>query len=695
MTVSDLCKKTSKLSFLPEVTRLGMVNLKLNTLIFKLNPTEWSLVGSYLKHVEVLRTPVACATYESGIQTLRYLAKREQPAAVCAGNTHIVSLARHDASFGKVMRGFDLLLPDGMPLIWAMNWNGAALQDRVYGPYFMREALRQLPRPWKHFFFGGSESCLSELTLEVLKLQPDLDIVGAYSPPYRSWTEEEEREFARIIQEKSPDFIWVALGGERQERWISRNLHRHQHGVFLAIGDAFELLAGRRPFAPAWMQKLGLTWLYRLSQEPRRLWLRYLQFNSFFLYYVLLDWLTERFQMVRRCDVSKPSVAFIGSRGVPARYSGFETVVEQLGARLAERGYPVTVYNRDAYYKTLRREWKGMRIVWLPTIPSKSLDTIVHTSLSLLHALFCRYDMIYLCGVGNAPLGRLIKWFSRSRLIINVDGADFRRKKWGPLARSWLRTSEKQAVKLADAIIADNTEVVKRYEQSYGRTPNYLSYGANKVDGRNQESEVRIQELSELKTWGLERGGYFLFVSRLTPENEADLVIQAYALFREKAGNGRSEILNQEPLGLPRLVIVGSAGYEVDYYRKLQEMMVEGVLFTGARFGEAYAELSQNALAFLMPATIEATRLVLLDQLGFGSIILYRDCPATREVMGDAGIAFDGENPALALAEKMWLIWQHPEKRDLWKQAAFRRAEEKFDWELVTDSYEKLFGSFL
>jgi glycosyltransferase involved in cell wall biosynthesis len=380
--------------------------------------------------------------------------------------------------------------------------------------------------------------------------------------------------------------------------------------------------------------------------------------------------------------------------------------VEQLGARLAGRGYPVTVYNRDPYYKTLRQEWKGMKIVWLPTIPTKSLDTIVHTSLSLVHALFCRYDIIYLCGVGNAPLSRLVKWCSHSKVIINVDGADFRRKKWGPFARVWLRTSEKQAVELADAVIADNMEVVRRYEKSYGRTPTYLSYGANtKGTGGDYPGDVKeaasgsdvmkpafvdpVPDENELNTWGLEVEGYFLYVSRLTPENEADLALKAYDLFRQ------SKIKNQKSeMTLPKLVIVGSARYEEDYYRRLLELTVEGVVFTGARFGRAYEELSQHAIGFLMPATIEATRLVLLDQLAFGSAVLYRDCAATREVLGDQGMAFDGEDPVSDLAKKMQILWMDGDVRKRLKQGAQERALEKFNWETVVDAYEKLFQSF-
>ncbi|MDD5261601.1 MAG: WecB/TagA/CpsF family glycosyltransferase [Methylacidiphilales bacterium] len=631
---------------------------------------------SVLKHIEILGTPVACATYDTAVETIRTLAQKEAASAVCACNTHIVSMARHDRKFGRVMRSFDLILPDGMPLIWEMNRRSAGLKDRVYGPYLMRRALQLLGPPWKHFFFGGTEECLRDLEVQARLLCPNLKLAGSYSPPFRPWTELDEDEFARIIAENDPDFIWVALGGERQERWISRNLHRYRRGVFLAVGDAFELLARRRSFAPAWLQRIGLTWLYRLIQEPKRLWLRYLKFNTLFLYYLLRDGVLKKRGLpdLAPADVGAAPVriAFIGCRGVPARYSGFETLVEQLGARLAKRGYDVTVYNRDPYYDGRRNEWRGMKIVWLPTVPTKSLDTIVHTFFSIVHALFCGYDWIYICGVGNAPLVKISKLFGCSRLIINVDGADFRRAKWNGFARWWLKWSERKAVKLADVLIADNHEIVKRYQTDYQFKPRYVSYGAITA-----QPEVRA---GELERWGLKSREYILYVSRLTPENEPDLLLEAYAL----AG------------GLPPLVIAGSAGYERSYYKRLKRMAGERVVFTGSRYGDVYAELSQHSLFFVMPAAIEATRLVLLDQMGFGAAILYRDVPATREVVGETGVpfGFGASDRAMlleALAGKMRELAAHPVDCLEIGAAARARASELFDWERVADEYEEIF----
>jgi N-acetylglucosaminyldiphosphoundecaprenol N-acetyl-beta-D-mannosaminyltransferase len=185
------------------------------------------------------------------------------------------------------MQQFDLVLPDGMPVMWALNWFGAGLRDRVYGPYFMRYVLQHTPRPWRHFFFGDTEECITQLHTIARELQPEIEIVGAISPPFRSFTEADEMSFAETINQASPDFVWVALPGVRMEQWIIRNQARYERGVFVAVGDAFTLLTGRRKFAPRWMQRLGLTWLHRVLAEPARLGPRYLKHNLLFVLYFL------------------------------------------------------------------------------------------------------------------------------------------------------------------------------------------------------------------------------------------------------------------------------------------------------------------------------------------------------------------------------------------------------------------------
>ena len=243
------------------------------------------------RSIKILGVPVACVTYDSALEIVEGLAREPRPTAVCPANTHILAEARHDPEFGQVMDKFDLVFPDGMPVVWALNLRGAGLSDRVYGPYFTKHALQRTPRPWRHFFFGDTEEVLQELRLAAAELQPDIEIVGAISPPFRAWTEQDEAMFAETINRADPDFVWVALPGGRMEKWIIDNQHRYQRGVFLAVGDAFTLLSGRRPFAPKWMQRFGLTWLYRMLAEPRRLGPRYIRYNSLFVYYLVRDWI--------------------------------------------------------------------------------------------------------------------------------------------------------------------------------------------------------------------------------------------------------------------------------------------------------------------------------------------------------------------------------------------------------------------
>jgi N-acetylglucosaminyldiphosphoundecaprenol N-acetyl-beta-D-mannosaminyltransferase len=247
-----------------------------------------------MRSIRVLGTLVACATYDSALQRIKALAREPRATAVCPSNTHILGEARHNPGFARILNKFDLVLPDGMPVVWALNARGAQLRDRVYGPYFMRHVIRNTPRPWRHFFFGDSEECLVELRRFLNQLQPDIDIAGMLSPPFQPFTEVDEASFAEAINRTKPHFVWVALPGVRMERWIINNQERYAGGVFLAVGDAFSLLSGRRSFAPRWMQRMGLTWAYRLSKEPLRLGPRYLQYNSLFLSYLLRDAVSRR-----------------------------------------------------------------------------------------------------------------------------------------------------------------------------------------------------------------------------------------------------------------------------------------------------------------------------------------------------------------------------------------------------------------
>jgi glycosyltransferase involved in cell wall biosynthesis len=354
-------------------------------------------------------------------------------------------------------------------------------------------------------------------------------------------------------------------------------------------------------------------------------------------------------------------IAMLGTRGVPAAYSGFETCVEQVGKRLAVRGHEVIVYCRPAYVKTQATEYLGMRLVKLPSIPTKGLDTLSHTALSTIRALRRdRPDAALIFGVGNAVFCR---FFRRSRVgvAINVDGADWARLKWGPIGRRYLRWSERVAVNTAGAVIADSRAVASYYKEHYHADTTFIPYGAEVPPASGTESRTRFH---------LEPRRYLLAVGRMVPENGFHDLIAAYAAVRP---------------AMP-LVIVGDAPYSEDYKRRLREMAPDSVIFTGYQFGAAYQELSAHAYAFLFGAQVGGTHPVLVEQLAYGNCVLARWTESNAEVAGDAAIYF---HDLPELQQGLATIIGQPALVEARREQAKVRAH-AYSWDEVADAYEAL-----
>ncbi len=365
-------------------------------------------------------------------------------------------------------------------------------------------------------------------------------------------------------------------------------------------------------------------------------------------------------------------IAFLGTRGIPACYSGFETFVEQLSVRLVRRGHSVTVYNRLPFNKYGENDFKGVRIVRLPTIPTKATDTIVHTGLSVLHLLGKDCDIAYFCGVGNSLLSFVPK-LRGMKTVVNVDGADFARAKWSGFGRWWLRRSESWASHLADVVIADNGAIKKRYRELYGTDAELIPYGANVV--------TQNPGTDRLEPFQLTPHNYLLYVSRLTPENAADLAMTAYL------ASGSS---------LP-LVVVGDAPYQREFIGGLKSLAAKSknIVMTGFLFGAAYEQLSFHARAFILPTAIDATRPVLLDQMGFGNCVIVRDTPGNLEVVGDTAITFSHSEPGKSLAAAIKKISDDAGLATALGEKARQRIQTHYNWETICDRYEALFQKLL
>lgn len=362
-------------------------------------------------------------------------------------------------------------------------------------------------------------------------------------------------------------------------------------------------------------------------------------------------------------------LAFLGSRGIPARYSGFETFYEQLGIRLVKRGHQVTVYNRSHFIKDVKDQYHGVRIVSLPAIATKHLDTISHTLLSSIHALIQRYDIVYFCIVGNSPL----VWLPRlvgARTLLNVDGEDWAREKWSGFARWYQKQCEWVAAKTAGVIISDAHAIHARYKALYGIDSVYVPYGANIARDEGRDA---------LDAWGLKPEKYILYVGRLVPENAVDLLINAF-----------KRVTTDK-----KLVIVGDTSYSDEYKWHLHRIANNRVVFTGSVFGAGYAQLSSHAYLYVQPSGVDGTRPALLDQMGFGNCVLVRNSAANMEVIGESGCFFRKEDALESLTEKLQYMVSAPEVVQKNRDKARTRILHYYNWDLITDFYEDLFFKIL
>jgi N-acetylglucosaminyldiphosphoundecaprenol N-acetyl-beta-D-mannosaminyltransferase len=248
----------------------------------------------------VLGISVAITDYETVVAEVRECAlAADHVYLVEAANTHVVTLARHDRDFAKTMASFDLIVPDGMPLIWSLNRLSSIdkkMKDRVYGPTLMLECFEafQGENEPGHFLLGGRLSTLNQLQANLAVKFPGAKVLGSYSPPFGKWPDDENERIAEMIRDSGASVIWVGLGCPKQENWMAEMKAKLPHGVYFGIGAAFAFHAGEVRQAPSLFQKFGLEWAYRLAMEPRRLFVRYLKYNSLFVAYSFWDSLRRK-----------------------------------------------------------------------------------------------------------------------------------------------------------------------------------------------------------------------------------------------------------------------------------------------------------------------------------------------------------------------------------------------------------------
>ncbi|HEX3130580.1 MAG TPA: DUF1972 domain-containing protein [Thermoanaerobaculia bacterium] len=360
-------------------------------------------------------------------------------------------------------------------------------------------------------------------------------------------------------------------------------------------------------------------------------------------------------------------VALIGSRGIPNRYGGYETLMEELATRLVARGFQVTVYCRS--HSTPRElkaigKYRGAELVVLPTIRTKYLDTPVHTFLSCLHAARAGYDAALVVNSANAIFVPLLR-IGGIPVALHVDGIEKRRAKWGPAGRFVYALSERLACALPDVLVTDAEVIRRHYLDRYDAESVPIAYG---VEPRPPA------ETGVLKRLGLSHRGYFLYVSRFEPENNPHRVAEAY---RQVGGD------------LP-LVMVGGAPYAGEFIRGFTQGADPRILFPGAIYGEGYRELLSHALAYIHATEVGGTHPALVEAMGYGNCPVVNDTPENREVAGGVGLYFRAETPS-TLADQLEWVRRNPGRAGARGRAAARRAGLLYSWERVTDQYADLF----
>lgn len=369
---------------------------------------------------------------------------------------------------------------------------------------------------------------------------------------------------------------------------------------------------------------------------------------------------------------SSLKIALLGTRGIPARYGGFETFAEELSTRLVARGHEVTVYARHKLGQRRPLDFwhSGVRVRSTATLMHKYLETPLHALTSFVNTIGAGFDVALLCNAANAPFAWILK-MQGIPLIINVDGIERERGKWNSLGKAWYVLGERAAAACASAVVADAEVIAQYYREKFSLEPNVITYGAEAKP---------IPAGGVLAQFGLSPQKYILYVSRLEPENNARGVIEAYL----KAN-----------LEIP-LVIVGDAPYATEYKRGLYELAGsgKGIVFTGFQFGEAYRELRTNCALYVQATEVGGTHPALVEAMAYGNAIVANKVPEHEEVLGDAGLYY-AKNNFSELASLFCQLVAAPEQIKALQSKARLRAAECYSWERITDQYEKLFLNLL
>lgn len=357
-------------------------------------------------------------------------------------------------------------------------------------------------------------------------------------------------------------------------------------------------------------------------------------------------------------------IAILGTRGIPANYGGFETFAEELSIRLVQRGHEVTVYCREKHPFT---EYRGVRLQYLPTIHHKYFDTLAHTFVSILWVIPHPVDVVLCCNAGNALFTFLPRLFGMP-VALNVDGLERKRRKWNWLAKAWFHGSEYLSTILPTCFVTDAEAIRRYYKEQYGKDSLFIAYGAD---------VSRVETRAVPDSLGLEPYRYFLYVSRLEPENRALEVRTAFEQVETDM----------------KLALIGDAPYAHDYIQRVHDTKDPRVVMPGAIYGTGYKELGSWCFAYIHATEVGGTHPALIEAMGRGDLVLYYETTENCEVCGDAGLPYADEQGLVRRIREVLAMSEA--EREVYRERARERVRQRYDWEAVTTQYENLLAGLI
>ncbi len=356
-------------------------------------------------------------------------------------------------------------------------------------------------------------------------------------------------------------------------------------------------------------------------------------------------------------------IAMIGQKGIPASYGGIEKHVEEVSTLLAARGHDVLVYCRP-YYTTIDGEYRGAKLIKLPSIKTRHLDCASHTLIATVHVLSMKVDVVHYHALGPSALS-FVPRMAGARTIVTIHGLDWRGGKWGRLPVWVLRRCEFAATHFPSRTVVVSKILKQYFERKYGRDVIHIPNGVwvgKSVEPRN------------IDKYGVSKNDYYLFVGRLGAEKGCHVLVRGFLKAQTKR----------------KLVMGGSPHLNVTYEDYLKSIADERVIFTGAIYGDMLTELWNGAYAVIHPSITEGMSLSLLEAMAHGRCVIVSDIPENLEVTGDAALAFKvgDEND---LAEVISTIDRDSEKRAVMGQKALNRVKEAFDWNRIVDRLEQVY----